>query len=104
LIPGWESNSHELLSVNIPWKAELATPLLETSLAPTHFHALFGEVGELEFRHKFQGLKTIEREQDAAVSGLPTDIHALEASQVSVTPLWFRMTGRLSAAQRSQLA
>lgn len=95
LIVGELPNDIDVITVNIPLKATLATELEVTDLALDAYGQVFKRDGE-HFVHLKNSLPT-----DQAVPG--TDVFALKSGRISVTPLNLDLSSRKSKTQLQSL-
>lgn len=86
----------DVLSVNLPAAANTDTARIVTELARTKYGSLFaGDNGR--YRHSFDGI--LRTEDDLAGS----DLEALDAGSVSITPIRMATTARMSSALKQRL-
>ena len=89
----------DLLSVNFPVGATLETPRALTELAAVGYDRLFRRRDDGLFVHDFSGAL---RNESAASAR--SDVSAVRAGMVSITPVRLAHTARLSGALRKRLA
>ncbi len=82
-------NTTQLVSVNIPWEADLNTRCEVTRLAETRFQPFFSQTAVNKFRHVFDSLVFPPR--DDTVTKLISDVEALDAGLISVNPIRYRL-------------
>lgn len=86
----------DALSINLPAQADVDTPRVVTDLARTRYGQLFaGDNGS--YRHAFDGI--LHTEGDLTGS----DLEALDAGQVSITPIRMATTAGLTGSFRDKL-
>ena len=88
----------DLLSINFPVGAGLETPRALTELAAVGYRSLFRRKSDGVFVHDYQGELRNEAEAHAA-----TDVAALRAGRVSITPIRLAHTAELSRELRRAL-
>ena len=89
----------DLLSVNFPVGATLDTPRVFTELAAVGYERLFRHSGDDHFVHDFSGALRNE-----AAASAQSDVSAVRAGRVSITPVRLAHTARVSDAVRKGLA
>jgi 5'-nucleotidase len=89
----------DLLSVNFPVGATVDTPRALTELAAVGYERLFRSCGDGRFVHDFSGAL---RNESAA--NPRSDVSAVRAGRVSITPVRLAHTAELSSALRKTLS
>jgi 5'-nucleotidase len=88
----------DLLNVNFPLGADLDTPRVITELAPVGYERLFRRRSDGVFVHDFGG-----GFRNPAAAGAATDVGAVRAGKVSITPVRLAHTAALDRAVRARL-
>lgn len=114
-------NYASFYTVNIPWTADLNTPLRLTQLTTAYYGPLFSKLEEDVYQHRHEALVLIDKEENYPRSlpfkatfrdeaplpytaqrenGLPGDLETLAAGKISVTPISYSLSigGRAAAA------
>jgi 5'-nucleotidase len=94
-------NTTHLVSVNIPWEADLTTRCEITTLSDTRFEPFFIQTGPNRYRHEFKAL--IIPNQSSQEPRLLTDIEALQAGYVSMNPISYRLNDHLAANELQEV-
>ena len=89
----------DLLSVNFPLGAGIDTPRAVTELAAVGYDGLFRRRSDGRFVHDFSGALRNE-----AAASPQSDVSAVRAGMVSITPVRLAHTAELSVALRARLA
>lgn len=98
LLRGGLPQGARLLTVNIPQDADLSTPRLLTRVADTTYGSFFRTTDDGTLVHHFAGQRLVS--ETSAEEESITDIEALEAGAVSITPLRFNLDAVPAAADR----
>ncbi len=100
-------------SVNIPWSADLSTPIRTTQLTTAYFGPLFSKLKPDVYQHRHDALILIDKEENyprklpfkatfrdepplrfthKRENGLPGDLETLAAGEVSITPISYSLS------------
>ena len=88
----------DLLSVNFPVTADLGTPRVVAELAAVGYERLFRERKDGVFVHDFSGVLSNE-----SAVGAATDVAALRAGKVAITPVRLAHSAPIPPALRARL-
>jgi len=88
----------DLLSVNFPIEADIATPRVVTELAAVGYDRLFRRKDDGLYVHDFDGAL-----RDSSAVGASTDLSVVRSGRVSITPVRLAHTADVAENLRARL-